>query len=188
MSDTIIDERERQIGAKTVKEFLVKWANGDADSWESAADVEGAMPEAIEAYEKAKESVAKVDDCSTEELTQQVAQLEVEAEKKQEQLQQLKESAAQPREIIVYTSNMTGNDSVRRDTLRMRQVLDARKIKYEVRDVTYEGMDAERAAMRERAKTPKLPQLHVDGVFKGLWDAVEEANECGTILQLLGMK
>jgi glutaredoxin len=68
------------------------------------------------------------------------------------------------------------------DTTRVQDILSAHKIAFELLDVTQENNLDE---MFKVSGKKVLPQIFVDGVFKGLTEQFDEANEDGKVLDFL---
>ncbi|KAI8804092.1 thioredoxin-like protein [Cladochytrium replicatum] len=93
--------------------------------------------------------------------------------------------ADQAPRVVVYQSSVAGNRLVKQSQARIEAILNARKVAFSVVDVAVD----EEAKLYMQGKSGKtvLPQIFVDGEFKGLIDQLEEANENGEVPQFLGV-
>ncbi len=86
--------------------------------------------------------------------------------------------------VQIYYSSVPGNIKVRKDTTRVQDILSARKVEFELVDVT---QDNNKNWMKEQSGKSDLPQIFVDGKFVGLAEGLEEANEDGLVHSFLGI-
>lgn len=89
------------------------------------------------------------------------------------------------KKIQIYYSSVPGSIKVRKDTTRAQDILSIKKIPFELVDVS-QG-DTDKAYMQEKSGKNVLPQIFVDGEYKGLCEELDEANEFGETHQWLGL-
>jgi glutaredoxin len=85
--------------------------------------------------------------------------------------------------IDIYYSSVPSTLQVRKDTTRMQDILAANKIEYQMVDVA--AGQVEKDYMHQRSGKRVLPQLFVDGEYRGCTEDLELANECGTTLEFI---
>lgn len=65
------------------------------------------------------------------------------------------------------------------------QLVTAHKIAHELVDISLAENEAQKAHMQANSATHELPQVFVNGKFKGLFEDCEMANEDGQLKQFL---
>lgn len=86
--------------------------------------------------------------------------------------------------VTLYYSSVPGSVKIRKETTRVNDILSARKVQFEKIDVTQEN---HKDVMLKESGKNELPQIFVDGVFKGLCEDLENANEDNAVNQFLGV-
>ncbi|TPX71708.1 hypothetical protein SpCBS45565_g00777 [Spizellomyces sp. 'palustris'] len=87
--------------------------------------------------------------------------------------------------VTIYYSSVSGALQVKKQQTRVQDILAARKVEYEMVDVAADE-DAKDYMYRKSGKNT-LPQIFVDGEYKGGHDELDEANEVGEVPQWLGL-
>ncbi|XP_004343513.1 hypothetical protein CAOG_07639 [Capsaspora owczarzaki ATCC 30864] len=86
-------------------------------------------------------------------------------------------------DIVVYYSEVSGNQQVKKNTQSLFFMFDGKKIAYKKVDVSID--DAGKNYMQSKSHKRDLPQVFVNGEFKGVYDDVVEANESGELEKFL---
>jgi glutaredoxin len=94
---------------------------------------------------------------------------------------------AAPR-VVLYSSEVAGKVGVKKSQEAIRRLFNAMKIPFTEIDVSLESNKAERDKMRETSGSSELPQVFVDGAFKGGYEQIQEQNEMGSLRQYLGFQ
>ncbi|KAH6584285.1 hypothetical protein BASA61_003378 [Batrachochytrium salamandrivorans] len=94
-------------------------------------------------------------------------------------------TAPAPR-VTLYYSSVAGMVKVRKAQSRIQDLLAAHKVPYTMIDVAAEE-DAKRY-MQSKSGTNIIPQIFLDGEYKGTCEAFDEANEYGEALKWLGLQ
>jgi len=92
----------------------------------------------------------------------------------------------QIQDLVVYTSSCPGNTMTRKYTISLLNLLDALKIKYEIKDVsldrkTREWMLSNSCAVNKR----QTPQVFKENRFLAVWPEIHEVHEQGLLLAFL---
>jgi glutaredoxin-related protein len=85
--------------------------------------------------------------------------------------------------IQIYYSSVPSTLKVRKDTTRVQDILTANKVEFEMLDVA--SNQDHKEYMQQKSQKKILPQIFVDGEFKGSCEELEEANEFGETLKWL---
>lgn len=89
--------------------------------------------------------------------------------------------------VIVYVSSVAGNLLVNKAQERVERILQARKVVFKTVDISLPENNDAKEYMQQKSGKKVLPQIFVDGEFKGLVDQLEEANEFEEVPQWLGV-
>jgi len=84
--------------------------------------------------------------------------------------------------VTIYYSSIPGSTKIRKETSRTQDILSAKKIAFEMVDVAVE--DNKNIMQKISGKTA-IPQIVVEGEFKGLFEEFELANEDGLVEEFL---
>jgi len=87
--------------------------------------------------------------------------------------------------VIVYTSEVSGNLATKKHQAQLELFLNNAKIPFKKVDVSVEA--GEKDFMIKTSGKRELPQVFVNGQFKGLFDEVEGHNEDGDLKEWLGV-
>jgi len=80
--------------------------------------------------------------------------------------------------IRLYTSSVTPSPKARKETLRMRHLLEAKRIPYEEVDVAEDPAARRRLyASASSAGPTQLPQLHAEEEYIGVYEEVQELED-----------
>ncbi|KAI8816759.1 thioredoxin domain-containing protein [Fimicolochytrium jonesii] len=79
--------------------------------------------------------------------------------------------------VTIFYSSVAGSLQVKKNQIRVENILAARKIEYKLVDVAAE--EEERDFMQRKSGKISLPQIFVDGEYRGGPEELEEANEDG---------
>ncbi|KAI9099403.1 thioredoxin-like protein [Phlyctochytrium arcticum] len=90
-----------------------------------------------------------------------------------------------PERVMVYMSSVAGSTPVKKAQTRLEAIFAARKIKYDSVDVAAD--EEAKEYMLEKSGKNSLPQIFVDGEYKGGIEALEEANEDDAVQKWLGL-
>ncbi|KAI9202749.1 thioredoxin-like protein [Polychytrium aggregatum] len=86
---------------------------------------------------------------------------------------------------ILYYSSVPSTLKLKKDQVRVQDILKARKVEFDMVDVSTE--EDQKNYMRMKSGKNILPQIFVDGEYKGTTEDLEEANECENVVQWLGL-
>mmetsp|Transcript_25487 Transcript_25487/g.83913 ORF Transcript_25487/g.83913 Transcript_25487/m.83913 type:complete len:94 (-) Transcript_25487:1893-2174(-) len=87
--------------------------------------------------------------------------------------------------VVLYSSSMLSNGLAKVAVEKFEQLFLVKKVNAEVVDLSLEENASRKAETFAASGIRQLPQLHVDGKFIGLWEAVEDlidAEEIDSIL------
>lgn len=87
--------------------------------------------------------------------------------------------------IVVYGSSVSGNLQIKKEQGYMQDALSAKKIPYTFVDIAADS--AQKAHLFSVSPVRTLPQLFVDGVYKGGYAEFELAVETESLPQFLGL-
>ncbi|KAJ3031202.1 hypothetical protein HDV00_008485 [Rhizophlyctis rosea] len=87
--------------------------------------------------------------------------------------------------VTLYYSSVSGALMVKKKQSRVQDIFAARKVEYDLVDVAADE-DA-KDYMQSKSGKNSLPQIFVDGEYKGGPDELEEANEDGAVQEWLGL-
>ncbi|KAJ3275558.1 hypothetical protein HK104_003866 [Borealophlyctis nickersoniae] len=91
-----------------------------------------------------------------------------------------------PARVILYYSSVSGALLVKKAQSRVENILKARKVEYDLVDVAAD--EEAKDYMQSKSGKNSLPQIFVDGEYKGGPDELEEANEDGAVQSWLGIE
>jgi len=92
--------------------------------------------------------------------------------------------------VVVYESSVAGNIVVKKNTETVKAILTGKKIEFTAVDLSVSSKDKEYMHTHSKSKDKNsLPQIFVDGSYKGGFDELNEANEDGAdaVKALLGV-
>ncbi|KAJ3165014.1 hypothetical protein HK101_000321 [Irineochytrium annulatum] len=88
--------------------------------------------------------------------------------------------------VTIYVSSVSGNLFAKKATTRVLDILAARKIDATEVDISTDEEAKEYMFSKSGKKT--LPQIFVEGEFKGTLEELDEANEDGRVKEFLGVE
>ncbi|KAI8927948.1 thioredoxin-like protein [Entophlyctis helioformis] len=87
--------------------------------------------------------------------------------------------------VQIYYSSVSGMTKIKKAQTRIEDLLAAFKLPYELIDIAADE-DA-KAYMQAKSGKAVIPQIFVDGEYKGTCEELDEANENGEGRQWLGL-
>ncbi|KAI3640625.1 hypothetical protein MIR68_001503 [Amoeboaphelidium protococcarum] len=87
-------------------------------------------------------------------------------------------------QVTVYYSSVSGNMSIKKNQQAVLNVLDGKKVPYKLVDVAAD--EKARVEMKQKSGKATLPQVFVDGQFKGGFEDFELATEDGKLNEFFG--
>lgn len=87
--------------------------------------------------------------------------------------------------ITVYYSSVSHGSKFKKELSRIEQLFQAFKIEYSLSDVAAD--EEAKNYMYSNSPKKELPQIFIDGKYKGQCDDLDEANEFGELKQFLGV-
>eukprot|EP00455_Lapot_gusevi_P020685 TRINITY_DN2189_c0_g1_i3.p1 TRINITY_DN2189_c0_g1~~TRINITY_DN2189_c0_g1_i3.p1 ORF type:complete len:113 (+),score=48.55 TRINITY_DN2189_c0_g1_i3:50-340(+) len=89
--------------------------------------------------------------------------------------------------VTLYFSSVAGNLPSKKSSDSIRNLLTAHRIPFNAIDVSQPDNSAQKDYMHQKSGKADLPQVFVDGEYKGAWSELEMANEDGLLRQFLGL-
>ncbi|KAL2914377.1 hypothetical protein HK105_206149 [Polyrhizophydium stewartii] len=87
--------------------------------------------------------------------------------------------------VVLYYSSVAGMTKIKKAQTRIQDLFAAHKVAYDLIDIAADE-EAKLFMQRKSGKTV-IPQIFVDGEYKGTCEELDEANECGEALKWLGL-
>ena len=89
-------------------------------------------------------------------------------------------AAADKPAVTVYESSVASTIKVKKSQESAKTLLKLKKIPFTAIDVSVDAKSKEFMTANSKAKDPHtLPQIFVNGVYRGLWEDLDMANEDG---------
>mmetsp|Transcript_3230 Transcript_3230/g.4681 ORF Transcript_3230/g.4681 Transcript_3230/m.4681 type:complete len:203 (-) Transcript_3230:103-711(-) len=89
-------------------------------------------------------------------------------------------------DLVAYVSMCPGSTIVRKNTLRFINLLNALKIKFEVKDISSDRKAKEWLLQNSKAENKRLtPQLFKGGRYLAQWEEIRDTHEQGCLVEFL---
>ncbi|ORY08315.1 thioredoxin-like protein [Basidiobolus meristosporus CBS 931.73] len=87
--------------------------------------------------------------------------------------------------VEIYGSSISGNMQIKDRQQRLESILNSRKIPFEFVDIAADEKARNYMKRKNLNKTTELPQIFVDGEFRGIFQDFEEAHEAEQLNKFL---